>query len=153
MGYYDNLDENALKVLVGRKIARVQMNTDYLVFTDTDGNEHWFGVYGDCCSSSYFYDIYAINHLVSENNGPVIGIETVELNEPQDANAMNCDCCQAYGFRLVTEHRTWRNVSTVFSFRNDSNGYYGGTLTTASPDEGAREFLVDISDREWYVAQ
>lgn len=151
---YDDYNEKGLERLVGRQIAKVKMNPEYIVFIDTTGQEFWYCCWGDCCSRSYFYDAYGINHLI--HNGPVLGVETVEMAEPQDANAQAGEFVQAYGFRPITEHKMWRDVSTTFSFRNDSNGYYGGVMEPCSaPPLGSfsLEGLVDISDKDWYVAQ
>jgi hypothetical protein len=128
MGYYDNAD---LSALVGKSIARIRWSEDYLVFNTADGHQFGFGVAGDCCSSSYFHDFYGVAHLL--NNGPVVSVREIDLKSfEQDYDHIQC-----YGHELVTTHPIWGEVTSVFSFRNSSNGYYGGWMTEAGsfPDD------------------
>lgn len=138
--------------MIGKNVTGVEMSEDHLVFRAGD-EVFVFDVEGDCCSWSYFYDFYGAASLI--RNGPVTEVEEIDLGEPKDANAMKCDCCAAYGFRLITEGR-YGDQSAVVSFRNDSNGYYGGWMN--GPSEAAMaekevDALVDISAKDWYVVQ
>lgn len=120
-----------LESIVGAIVNRIAMDEDTLVF-DTDKGLFAFTVYGDCCSLSYFYDFYGVDKLLG--NGPVTEVHEVELDQ---SDVQQRDYTQAYGFSLVTEHPTWGAQTSVFSFRNDSNGYYGGwmeALSTDNPD-------------------
>lgn len=137
--------------LIGRTITRIRMNEDYLVF-DTDAGEIAYTVEGDCCSHSYFFDFYGVRNVL--DNGPVSAFEEVELSpgdpgyHPDDclgyqwdseAGAYKPNACgrdhdqiAVYGLRLTTKHPVFGPVSSVFSFRNDSNGYYGGWMRRTS---------------------
>lgn len=140
--------DEGLKALVGKTLTKVEISDEYLVFTDTAGEVFSFDVEGDCCSHSYFYDIYHPNRLV--RGEPVLEVETIALTDPDDANARKGDCVVAYGYRIVTEGK-WGDWSTVVSFRNDSNGYYGGWMN--GPSDTRPINLVDVSDKDWYVVQ
>ena len=48
---------------------------------------------------------------------------------------------QVYGYRLTTLSRKWGPVSSVFSFRNSSNGYYGGSIDS-------KQFPVDYFTKQ-----
>ncbi len=119
--------DTELKGLVGRKITKVYMTQDYLRF-DTDGPSYTYAVTGDCCSHSFFYDFYGLDHLLK--NGKITEIKTVELH-PTDLLARGDEygeCIQVYGFQITTESEHYGSVTSVFSFRNSSNGYYGGSI-------------------------
>lgn len=118
-----------LDILVGKKINAVYINDRFLRF-DFDGvNFIVFTVEGDCCSHSYFYDFYGVKKLL--DNGPVISVREIALEDPEikkDEDGYCAECTRAYGFELVTESREFGEQTSVVSFRNDSNGYYGGWM-------------------------
>lgn len=132
MGYWEEYELRPLQPLVGAKVTRVSMTEDDLIFETDKGNFH-YTVYGDCCSWSYFYDFVGVDKLIA--NGPVTGVKTVEL----ESFEQGYDFTQCYGYQIFSEHPVWGEQTSVFSFRNDSNGYYGGSLegpeTIESVDE------------------
>lgn len=125
------MDINAM--LTGKAIAGVWMDEDHLKFA-TDKGDLFFTVYGDCCSHSYFYDFHGVKKLLA--NGPVVSAGEVALDD-SDAKPRHDECVKVYGFEIVTEDPVFGEVTSVFSFRNDSNGYYGGEM------EESREFSVE----------
>ncbi|AHB29646.1 hypothetical protein SEA_ARCHETTA_37 [Mycobacterium phage Archetta] len=109
--------------IIGKKVLAIYMDDQSLIL-ETDQGTVGFGVKGDCCSWSYFYDIYGADKLLS--NGPVIEVNEIDLsdqNHDQDGESI-----QVYGYEFVTEHPIWGEQTTVVSFRNSSNGYYGGWM-------------------------
>lgn len=128
----------SLNTLVGKTITRIRWNDDYLLF-DTDGGPFGFWVDAECCSTSYFYDFYGVAHLL--NNGPVISTRAIDLAS-HEADYADIQC---YGFELVTNHPKWGEVTSVFSFRNSSNGYYGGSMNpcTAVPEDKLTDVVCD----------
>lgn len=114
------------KNLLGRTIGKILINDDYLVF-ETDQGNLYFHVYGDCCSQSYFHDFIGIHRLL--NNGPVTEVKEVELD---DAEENDRDLTQCYGFSFTTIDPKFGEVTSLMSFRNESNGYYGGYLNEIS---------------------
>ena len=128
--YYQT--EDLARDLVGRTINKIFMSHEYLQL-DTSGGTFVYTVEGDCCSVSYFYDFYGVEKLLKGN--PVVSVKEIELDEPTDADARRGDVVRAYGFEIVTEDPELGEVTSVFSFRNDSNGYYGGwmSFTDARP--------------------
>jgi hypothetical protein len=124
MSYYDDYDN--LNKLVGQTITNIWMDHENLVFEFANGNRQAYTVYGDCCSCSYFYDFLGVEKLL--NNGPVVSTQRIDLDTPDDKDAQQGDYVQAYGFEIVTEDPLFGSVTSVVSFRNDSNGYYGGTM-------------------------
>jgi hypothetical protein len=154
MGQYG--DDCGLKRLVGSKILKIYMNEDYLKF-ETDKGNFVFSVSGDCCSSSVFYDFFGVKKLFGK---VVKAIEDVELKAEDIGPSKKYDGCQAdkkddcidsvevYGYRIVTEDENLGDVSSVFSFRNYSNGYYGGSLDDCNDREVKPEIFDDVIETE-----
>ncbi len=132
-------DSRYYAALIGASVSAVLISEDRLIF-QTDRGLVGYRVEGDCCSTSYFYDFYGVRHLLS--NGPVTRFERVDLG-PGDPGWHDCathgdirwgegndwhESRQVYGYRITTEHPRFGPVTSAFSFRNDSNGYYGGWM-------------------------
>lgn len=131
---------NGLAVLVGRTIAEIRMDETALIFTDTEGQVFGFGVEGGCCSYSYFHDFHHPDRLLYGN--PITAVEEIPLDDDETDDTAACVAC--YGFRFTVEDYFLGPISAVFSFRNASNGYYGGWLTRLSAEDVARLNLDDI---------
>ena len=124
--------------LVGKRVKKIFMNEDYLKF-ETDQGIVIYSVEGDCCSKSVFYDFIGVKKLLSGNEVKVI--EKIDLH-PSDIVVKKDDygceestdkksyqeSIQVYGYRIVSIDPVLGEVSSVFSFRNYSNGYYGGYM-------------------------
>lgn len=131
MTYVSKTDQ-ALKELIGKIIKRVEISEDYLVFTteDFEGTltKHSFYVYGECCSHSYFSEVYGVAKLV----GPVVSIEEDDdnavLQDPPEITESYANDVKVYGYKIVSDHPMFGEVTTVIGFRNVSNGYYGGAM-------------------------
>lgn len=131
MQFNPDLDYEGLAYLIGRNVVDVKMSEETLEFRTDAGDVLTYVVDGECCSRSYFYDMHGRKNLIE--NGPVVSIGTVKLAEPDvsseaDGEYVSNYVVQAYGYQIVTEHPQWGEQTTVFSFRNDSTGDYGGTM-------------------------
>lgn len=134
--------ETELKDLVGRKITRVYVNQEYLKF-DTDGPSYTYSVDGDCCSHSYFYDFYGVANLLE--NGKITEIKGVELHPTDLMIEDTSDDIKVYGYQITTEsERGYGPVTAVFSFRNSSNGYYGGDISSCENRDDIPELKRDV---------
>lgn len=131
---------SGLEALVGATVTAIFMSEDRLIF-QTDRRLIAYGVEADCCSESYFFDFYGVRHVL--DNGPVVAFESVQLSpgdvgyrpstwDPEIVRREYQDVVEVYGYRITTEHPQFGPVSSVFSFRNDSNGYYGGWMSLVS---------------------
>lgn len=126
MTYVSEIDE-ALNDLIGKKVTSIHINADNLVIKTSDGFTAPFYVYGDCCSQSYLEDFQGVEKLL--NNGPITEWATVDLSDKNgDDGDEYGNCLQYYGYSFTTVHDFWGEQTSVFSFRNESNGYYGGSL-------------------------
>lgn len=109
------------------------MNGDYLKF-ETDDGTFLFSVSGDCCSTSKFYDFYGVKNLL--NNGKITEVKQVELNPDLEKDINKFDeSIQVYGYQFTTVSERFGEMTSVFSFRNYSNGYYGGELDDIAGDQ------------------
>lgn len=128
---------STLEELVGANIEKVGMDDSFLKFW-TDKGEFLYMVEGDCCSWSYFHDFVGVGKLI--DNGPVLSTREVSVECDDDGYL------QAYGFEIVTEHPLWGEQTSVVSFRNESNGYYGGWMTHLQNPDVANPAEIDDAE-------
>lgn len=132
-----------LKDLVGKKINKIFLNQEYLKFETNEGN-FVYTVYGDCCSSSFFYDFYGVKNLLEA--GVVKEVKEIELH-PTDLFVVpdKGDSTAVYGFAITTEGTDYYGDRTsVFSFRNESNGCYGGWIEKTEDRKVLPEIVEDV---------
>ena len=79
-----------------------------------------FEVDGDCCSESWFSDVYNFGALIDSEVRSVSEVDMPSYNTEDGKCRQESD--QVYGFEIYTG----KGVATVV-FRNSSNGYYGGS--------------------------
>jgi hypothetical protein len=130
---------NGTKELIGRTVREIWMDERYLKFV-TDEGDVTYEVEGDCCSDSFFFDFYGVDNVIGRE---VVAFESVHLS-PGDPgyrpetyaveDEQGWSVTQVYGYRITTEHPSFGHVSAVFSFRNESNGYYGGWMEETAYD-------------------
>lgn len=148
MGYFGFNDNELNELVVGKKVLAVRVSEQFLVF-ETDQGLVAFSVEGDCCSHSYFYDIVGADKLLA--NGPVVSASELDLSDRSFYE--DYEDIQVYGYEFVSEHPIWGEQTTVVSFRNSSNGYYGGWMN--SVDQPGRLNLNDLQlvTGEFYEVQ
>lgn len=138
-----NMDTE-LKDLIGKKVTKLYVSSDYLRFDIEGESSLTYMVSGDCCSHSYFYDFYGVEHLLK--NGKVTEVKQVELT-PTDLMVTGgdmYDVIQVYGYQITTESENYGPVTSVFSFRNSSNGYYGGSIQKVDYAGAIPELTSDV---------
>jgi len=148
------------KDLPGKIIKQIFFNENYLRFVTND-KTFTYGVDGDCCSTSYFYDFHGVKKLLAGN--PVTEVKECELEpsdivEKKDPNygwtsftdkKSTDDSISVYGFQITTLDPEFGEVTSVFSFRNYSNGYYGGELINSNNQEFiSPEIFDDVLETE-----
>ena len=126
---YSCLDE-----LTGHTIISIYMSEKYLVF-NTKTRQVAYECEADCCSESVFYDFIGVKKLLKGN--PIIATNEIPLQSfsfrnvkqwTKDRNKLQ-NCVEVYGYEIITEDEKFGDVTSVFSFRNYSNGAYGGNLS------------------------
>lgn len=133
------------EALIGARIKAIHMSEEQLIF-ETDRGPVGYRVEADCCSTSYFHDFYGVANLLAGE--PVTGFCAVDL-APGDPGyrpetweqgvgtiVRDAEEVQVYGYRITTVHPVFGEVSAVVSFRNASNGYYGGWMSLMDHPRG-----------------
>jgi len=144
--------ENILQDLVGKKINKIYLNEDYLKFETDEGN-FVYTVLGDCCSSSLFYDFYGVKELlgkkvisVAEKELTADDIKQIEYSS-SDKKGEHEDI-SVYGYQIFTEDKDLGERTSVFSFRNYSNGYYGGWMEKITDFPVFPEIIDDVIETQ-----
>jgi hypothetical protein len=127
--------DTELKNLIGKKVLEIWANTEFMKFVTNEG-DYIYRVVGDCCSRSSFYDFYGIENLL---NRVVKDVAEVKLLT-SDVMASRGNEIKVYGYKISThladdETYGWGGETACFSFRNESNGYYGGDILQVQPKE------------------
>lgn len=124
------------KKLIGSTLNKIFFSSDYLIL-ETDKGTFTYTVYGDCCSRSVFYDFIGVKKILNKKIVEVKRVLDVgDDNNIEDENDYNLkkhpyssnDSIKVYGYRITVEDKEFEELSAVFSFRNYSNGYYGGEM-------------------------
>lgn len=134
------MSENVLvgKTLTGMKIAN---DREAILFQTTDG-EIVVQVDADCCSYTW------VEHIEMPALGfpaTVVSVDDLEMPEgkPSTFHA-DPDSLQFYGCKILTD-----KGEIVIDYRNDSNGYYGGSLSWPGEYHYGGVYGQNNSKQEW----
>lgn len=131
--------------LLNKQISRVMLNSfsDQILFITSNGEQFLYQTEGDCCSTTWIEEINGLDNLL----GQVIhDVEDVPMGEPEADRAHGqdgskyFDVLQDYGVKFTTTRGYCDLV-----YRNESNGYYGGSLGFVGHDADLSKF-VDAKD-------
>ncbi len=130
-----------LDLLRGRTISEVYVDPEYeLMFLVANEGTLRMSLSGDCCSNSWFSDIYNFDALI----GVVSDAREIELPDYDvDDGRTRQESDSAYGVEVSTNKGTAKIV-----FRNSSNGYYGGWLQDVEQVDSLPDGLARITD-DW----
>lgn len=123
-----------LSNIVGLNIAghRVTDDNQVLWLEFEGGGKAKFKTYAECCSHTWIESLDAPGNL----RGKVLSIEEIDMPNLGDIPTVGrpeVERVKYYGLRIVTE-----NGHCVIDYRNDSNGYYGGSLDLVELDTGRK---------------
>lgn len=149
-------EQSNIQSLIGKRITQLFVSPEYFLFISDKNVGYLVDLYADCCSSSFFYDFYGVKNLLE--NGPITEVKSVPLEVTdavksdggwgmKDKTSEDIDI-KAYGYQLTTIHPEFGEVTSVFSFRNYSNGYYGGEIhsVTMHADESLEEWKKKLTE-------
>ena len=113
--------------LIGKTITEMKIAADKeaLLFITTDGEIH-AKVDGDCCSQSW---IESVELPVNGFPATVTAAEDIDMPDLGNGDA---ELRQYYGYKLTTD-----KGDIIIDYRNDSNGYYGGSIWFPDSDPEA----------------
>ncbi len=112
--------------LIGRTVTGAKTDGGAILVIDTVDGPISYVAEGDCCSNSWFYRVLDLNNLIGQKVAAVVeGRDDVDADDgmtQQDSDSVYSYCIlSATGGCEVT-------------FRNSSNGYYGGWLNVSQDD-------------------
>jgi len=126
---FDNMLNKPLKSIV------LEKEKSEITFNFQDGSSRKFGVEGDCCSTSWIEHLEmpdsidgAIISSVEDGDGVPFDGHECKPKPGEDAEYGSKECghdhLQVYNTKFHTD-----KGDIILEYRNDSNGYYGGSLT------------------------
>lgn len=129
--------------LVGRTINAMQIAADRQALRfDTSGGELIVLVDADCCSYTW------IEHIELPALGfpaQVLSVDELDMPEqPASTFHKDPDHLRFYGCRITTDRG-----EIVIDYRNDSNGYYGGSLVWPGERFYGGVYGQNRSGKEW----
>lgn len=109
--------------LIGKVIKGIKIDPEgqSLEMEFTDETVALFDVEGDCCSHSW---IESIDN--EELRGAITNVQNIEMPDLGDIDGkryQGVDHVRYYGLKITTDQG-----HCVIDYRNDSNGYYGGSI-------------------------
>jgi hypothetical protein len=130
--------------LVGKKVTAVYLAEDggAIRFDIEGGDPIVAHADGDCCSRSWIEYVETPENLL----GTVTAVEDIDLAKEGTWDKDGYEYVQFYGCKITTE-----KGSSLLDYRNESNGYYGGSLEwpgKASYFYGG-VFGQNVSKEEW----
>lgn len=136
----ENMEE--LKGKVIKKIELGEGETE-VVFTDDGDMKYFFHANSDCCSSTWFCHITGVKNLLGQKVNMIVKREDFTDEEQKKAEAEgDYESLELYGYDIQTDKGIF-----FIEFRNDSNGYYGGSCDfsgNTGKTEGFREIVTDF---------
>lgn len=133
--------------LIGQTVLEVALAGNYIKGDSsylriiTNGDTFYFFAEGDCCSSSWFYRMKNIKALIGQEVIAIAEGDNSDINTDDGLTQQESD--SAYSTLLLT-----RKGGTDITFRNSSNGYYGGTLVR---EDNSPNMLYSPITEDWIV--
>lgn len=125
--YHSPWREEELKnhILMGKTLTGVLVSDDResIGFSIQDSEPIIAEAYGDCCSFSW---IESVEFPALGFPALVTKVEDLELPTPgvwESPSGYPQECLAVYGLKIETD-----KGEIIIDFRNESNGYYGGSL-------------------------
>lgn len=133
---------NQVNPLVGKRVVALFLAADRKALKfDLEGGESVIArADGDCCSSSWIEDIDLPTSLVGGVVRSVEDVDMPDLAEEEDER----EVVAYYGCRITTDRG-----SCTIDYRNESNGYYGGSLSWPGDYFYGGVYGQNVSNEEW----
>lgn len=123
------------KILVGVKIAE---DKEAILF-QTTGGDIVARCDADCCSYTW------IEHIELPARGfPATVISANDIDMPDLGDMDGRDVVAYYGYKIVTD-----KGELLIDYRNDSNGYYGGSLSWPGEYHYGGVYQHNESEQKW----
>jgi len=129
-------------ILVNKTITGIKIASDKkAILFEVEGGEHIAKCDGDCCSSTW---VENIELPTLGFPAKVISAEDIDMSEPAEKDE-DMEVVAYYGLKIQTD-----KGDIVIDYRNESNGYYGGSLCWENENYYyGGVFSQNISTFEW----
>lgn len=110
-----------MNILVGKTLTAIHLAEDKEALKfDVEGGESVVArCAADCCSYTW------VEHITLPALGfPCKVLRADDVDMPDLGDVPGMDCVQYYGFKIETD-----KGDILIDYRNESNGYYGGSLS------------------------
>ena len=126
--------------LVGETIIAIQLASDKkaIRFILSDGTDVVAETDGDCCSNSW------IEHVELPASFPAVVIAVEDINMPDLGGSDDGNEICYYGCKITTDKGI-----IIIDYRNESNGYYGGSLVWPGESYYGGVYGQNESTLEW----
>lgn len=132
-------------ILVGKTISGIKIAADRgAILFQTDAGDIVARADGDCCSHTWVESVE-----LPARGFPALVQAVDDLDMPDLGSPDSYDVIAYYGCKITTN-----NGAIVIDYRNESNGYYGGSLEW--PDSGyfyGGVYGQNVSKEEWQEVQ
>jgi hypothetical protein len=129
-------------VLVGKTLKGVKLAKDKEAILFVCDNENIVvKCDADCCSHTW---VESIETPARGFPATVLSVEDIVLNDDKDNHGGEL---AFYGLKIVTE-----SGDIIIDYRNESNGYYGGSLSWPGEDHYGGVYGQNNSKQEWEEA-
>lgn len=109
-----------MQELIDKVIKEIYVNETGLIFITDSDERLYYQVDGGCCSSSYFSEIMHPESILGHR---IVKVDALE-QESGEPTIQEEDIIYAY---RITSDRELGLSNCIVTFRNSSNGYYGGS--------------------------
>ncbi|WP_148057459.1 hypothetical protein [Pseudomonas brassicacearum] len=125
------------KKIIGMKIAQ---DKKALLFVVESGDNLIAKVDADCCSETWIesVELPALGFPFT-----ISAVEELDLDKPSISNE-EYECLQFYGAKIVTD-----KGDMIIDYRNESNGYYGGSICWPGEAFYGGVYSQNVSSQEW----
>ena len=138
------------EALVGKKIIKIEIADDkeaFRIYVEGDSEPILFATDGDCCSHTWIEHFEGIAYLIG---GTVVNVEDVDSGADDEDSEEDKygNVIRFYGWKVTTD-----KGHAMLDYRNESNGYYGGSLW-CNRDSGYNSYYGGVhgqnkSDEKW----
>ena len=132
--------ENPFSRLQGKVIKSVRGEPKGTsLYFDTDDDVISYYSEGECCSHSWFEHMEGLDNLIGMRVLETSVIDVKDVIEQSESEYGGRECIAQYGYRIKTE-----KGDCQIEMRNESNGFYGGTVEYCDNDPTAKILTEDF---------
>ena len=127
-------------VLIGKTLTGIKIADDKMALLfQTSTGDIAVECDADCCSHTW------VEHVELPAMGfPAVVTAVEDIDMPDLGDMPDCDVVAYYGCKISTN-----KGEILIDYRNDSNGYYGGSLSWPGENHYGGVYSQNVSGRSW----